>query len=77
MTDDDTIVLGGGEAHTAQDIVIATGSDPVMPPMPGLRELQGVWTNREATGMQVVPERLLILGAGPVASARRCTSHAA
>jgi hypothetical protein len=26
MTDVDTIVLGGGEAHTAQDIVTATGS---------------------------------------------------
>ena len=32
---------------------------------PGLRELDGVWTNREATGMKEVPRRLLILGAGP------------
>ena len=27
--------------------MIATGSDPVIPPVPGLRELDGVWTNRE------------------------------
>ncbi len=36
--------------HTTEHIVIATGSDPVIPPVPGLRELDGVWTNREATG---------------------------
>ncbi len=35
-------------------------------PSPGLRELEGVWTNREATGMKAVPRRLLILGGGPV-----------
>src|SRR5262249_24049778 len=39
---------------------------PIIPPVPGLRELDGVWTNREATGMKVVPQRLLILGGGPV-----------
>ena len=30
------------------------------------RELEGVWTNREVTGMTAVPRRLLILGGGPV-----------
>ena len=37
-----------------------------VPPVPGLRELDGVWTNREATGMKAVPRRLLVLGGGPV-----------
>jgi dihydrolipoamide dehydrogenase len=46
--------------------VLANGSDPVVPPIPGLRELDGIWTNREATGMKAVPQRLLILGGGPV-----------
>ena len=55
-----------GRAHTAKDIVISTGSDPVIPPVPGLRELDGVWTNREATGLKDVPRRLLIMGGGPV-----------
>jgi pyruvate/2-oxoglutarate dehydrogenase complex dihydrolipoamide dehydrogenase (E3) component len=54
------------KAFTADNIVIATGSDPVMPPIDGLRELEGVWTNREATGAKEVPERLLVLGGGPV-----------
>ena len=34
--------------------------------VPGLRELDGIWTNREVTGMKAVPRRLLILGGGPV-----------
>ena len=46
--------------------MLANGADPFVPPVPGLRELDGVWTNREATGMKAVPRRLLVLGGGPV-----------
>jgi len=55
-----------GTRHTADHVVVATGADPVIPPLPGLRDLPGIWTNREATGMRSVPRRLLVLGAGPV-----------
>ena len=55
-----------GVRHTADHIVIATGSDPVVPPVPGLADLDGVWTNREATGMKAVPAHLLVIGGGPV-----------
>ena len=60
------VVEVDGVRHTARHVVVATGSDPVVPPVPGLRELDGVWTNREVTGMKAVPRRLLILGGGPV-----------
>ncbi|HEY3188782.1 MAG TPA: NAD(P)/FAD-dependent oxidoreductase, partial [Solirubrobacteraceae bacterium] len=60
------VVEVDGARHTAEHVVLATGSDPVFPPIPGLRELDGLWTNREATGMKEVPRRLLILGGGPV-----------
>jgi pyruvate/2-oxoglutarate dehydrogenase complex dihydrolipoamide dehydrogenase (E3) component len=59
-------VAVGDRSYTAREIVIATGSEPVVPPVPGLRELDGVWTNREATGLDPVPQRLLILGGGPI-----------
>lgn len=59
------VVVGDAE-HTAEHIVISTGSDPVIPPIPGLRELDGLWTNREVTGLKEVPRRLLVLGGGPV-----------
>ena len=55
-----------GVRHTATHIVVATGSDAVIPPVPGLIGLPGIWTNREATSMKAVPKRLLVLGGGPV-----------
>jgi dihydrolipoamide dehydrogenase len=56
----------GDVEHTADAIVLATGSLPIVPPVPGLRDLEGVWTNREATGLREVPRRLRVLGGGPV-----------
>jgi pyruvate/2-oxoglutarate dehydrogenase complex dihydrolipoamide dehydrogenase (E3) component len=56
----------GDEHRTAEHVVISTGSVPFIPPIPGLRELDGVWTNREATGLRALPRRLLVLGGGPV-----------
>jgi dihydrolipoamide dehydrogenase len=53
-----------GVRHTAEHIVIATGADAFVPPVPGLRELEGVWGTREATSMKAVPRRLLVLGGG-------------
>jgi pyruvate/2-oxoglutarate dehydrogenase complex dihydrolipoamide dehydrogenase (E3) component len=60
------VVEVDGVRHTADHVVLANGADPVVPPVPGLRELEGVWTSREATSMKAVPRRLLILGGGPV-----------
>ncbi len=60
------VVRIGDVRHTADHIVLANGADPVVPPVPGLRELNGIWTNREVTGMTAVPRRMLVLGGGPV-----------
>ena len=55
-----------GVRYTAEHVVVATGSEPIIPAVAGLRGLEGIWTNREATGMRAVPRRLLVLGGGPV-----------
>src|SRR5688500_14045218 len=60
------VVEVDGVRHTADQVVIAAGADAIVPPVPGLRELEGLWTNREVTGMKEVPRRLLVLGGGPV-----------
>jgi pyruvate/2-oxoglutarate dehydrogenase complex dihydrolipoamide dehydrogenase (E3) component len=60
------VVEVDGVRHTAEHVVIACGADPIIPPITGLRELEGIWTNREATGMKAVPRRMLVLGGGPV-----------
>jgi dihydrolipoamide dehydrogenase len=60
------VVEVDGVSHTADHVVLATGSDPFIPPIPGLRGLEGIWTNREVTGMKAVPRRLIVLGGGAV-----------
>jgi dihydrolipoamide dehydrogenase len=59
------VVEVDGVRHTAKQVVLAAGADPVVPPVPGLRELDGIWGTREATSMKEVPRRLLVIGAGP------------
>jgi pyruvate/2-oxoglutarate dehydrogenase complex dihydrolipoamide dehydrogenase (E3) component len=56
-----------GARYTASHVVVATGASPIIPGIPGLSELAGIWTNREATGMKAVPRRLVVLGGGPSA----------
>ena len=58
------VVEVGGVRHTAEHVVVACGADPIVPPVPGLRDLEGVWGTREATSMKAVPRRLLVLGGG-------------
>ncbi len=55
---DDTLVA-------RKAVVVATGTDALIPPIDGLREAEP-WTNREATTSKEVPERLVILGGGVV-----------
>ena len=46
-------------------VVLATGSSPVMPPIPGLADARP-WDNRAATSAKEVPRRLLVLGGGAI-----------
>src|SRR5918999_3072456 len=54
-----------GAQLESERIIIATGSDPALPDIPGLREA-GYWTNREATTLHEIPESVVVLGGGPV-----------
>jgi len=54
-----------GRELEAEHIVVATGSAAVIPPIDGLDSVE-VWTNREATTLKQVPERVLMVGGGPV-----------
>ena len=57
---------GGRRTLTARRaVVLATGSAPVVPPVPGLAEARP-WDNRGATSASQVPGRLVVLGGGPV-----------
>jgi dihydrolipoamide dehydrogenase len=53
-----------GRRYLADHVVVASGADPFLPPVPGLTGLDGVWGTREATSMKEVPRRLIVLGGG-------------
>jgi pyruvate/2-oxoglutarate dehydrogenase complex dihydrolipoamide dehydrogenase (E3) component len=59
------VVSVGEREIEYEELVIATGSAPAVPSVPGLDEV-GYWTNREAVWAGTIPERLLVLGGGPV-----------
>ena len=61
----DTVVVDGRSRLNAQRFVIATGSRPAVPPIPGLAE-SGYLDNRTIWDLPERPESLAILGAGPV-----------
>ncbi len=59
------VVEVDGARYTADHVVLANGADAIVPPIPGLAELDGLWGTREATSMREIPRRLIVLGGGP------------
>jgi dihydrolipoamide dehydrogenase len=57
--------VGDEVLRARKAVVVATGSGPLLPPIPGLAEA-APWTNRQATTARDVPGRLLVLGGGVV-----------
>jgi pyruvate/2-oxoglutarate dehydrogenase complex dihydrolipoamide dehydrogenase (E3) component len=66
LLDGERRVRAGDDTLVARKaVVVATGSDALVPPIDGLREAKA-WTNREATTSKAVPARLVVLGGGVV-----------
>jgi len=53
------------QLRATRAVVLATGTGPLIPPIPGLREA-GPWDNRSITSAKELPRRLLVLGGGAV-----------
>jgi pyruvate/2-oxoglutarate dehydrogenase complex dihydrolipoamide dehydrogenase (E3) component len=65
ITGERTVQVGDETLTARRAVVIATGTEPVVPPIPGLREARP-WTNREAVNAKEVPPSLVVLGGGTV-----------
>ena len=68
-TDEGIVIKAGEEKFLAKRLIVATGSMPVVPPIPGLREnLQAgtVMTNREVLDLTEIPEKLVVIGGGVI-----------
>jgi pyruvate/2-oxoglutarate dehydrogenase complex dihydrolipoamide dehydrogenase (E3) component len=59
------VTVGGEVLRARRGIVIATGSAPAIPPVPGLAGTP-YWTNREAIEAEQVPGSLIVLGGGAI-----------
>ena len=55
----------GVETMEAASVIVAAGSSPFIPPIPGLDEVS-YWTSREATSTRELPSSIVILGGGVV-----------
>ncbi|MEX0323663.1 MAG: NAD(P)/FAD-dependent oxidoreductase [Puniceicoccaceae bacterium] len=56
-----------GQELTADAFIVATGSVPSFPPVPGLDQ-QGIWTSDEVLELSFLPKSIIVLGGGVVAS---------
>ncbi|MGI5501930.1 dihydrolipoyl dehydrogenase family protein [Lentzea sp. CA-135723] len=69
ITGEREVTVAGADGRTVhrarQAVVVCTGSVPKMPPLDGIADTP-VWTSRQATSAQEVPESLVVLGGGVV-----------
>lgn len=65
LTGPRTVAVGNDEFEARRGIVVATGSAPMIPPIPGLADAP-FWTTREAIQAEELPATLIIMGGGAV-----------
>ena len=65
ITGPKTVSVDGQEFEASRAILLNTGTDPAVPPIPGLAGTP-YWTNREAIAAKDAPESLIVLGGGPI-----------
>ncbi|GAA4919438.1 NAD(P)/FAD-dependent oxidoreductase [Streptomyces coeruleoprunus] len=65
LTSRNTVEVDGGTVTARRGVVLATGSRPQTPPVPGLDDVP-YWTNRDAVAATEAPASLLVLGGGTV-----------
>ena len=62
------LLSADGKTYAGRRLIIATGSSPVVPPIPGVRENLGsfVLTNREVLDLIEIPEKMTVIGGGVI-----------
>ena len=69
ITGPGAVSVGADTSLTYSDLVIATGCEPVAPPIEGLSDIPA-WTTAEGLCSPDLPRRLIVLGGGPAGCAR-------
>ena len=62
------LVSAAGQTYSGRQLIVATGSSPAVPPIPGVKENLGsfVLTNRDILDLTEVPEKLTVIGGGVI-----------
>lgn len=70
-------VVADGKSYTGKHLIIATGSEAMLPPIEGVREHLGstVLTNREILDLEEIPKRLVVIGGGVIGLEMACYYH--
>ena len=56
----------GGDSYTAEKVIIAAGSHPIIPGIPGVKESKAVLDSTACLELDHIPESLLIIGGGVI-----------
>ncbi|MDD7559721.1 MAG: dihydrolipoyl dehydrogenase [Porphyromonas sp.] len=59
------VVTAAGEEYVSKYVLLCTGSETAIPPIPGLAE-SGYWTSREALDAKELPESVVVIGGGVI-----------
>lgn len=65
-TDEKVIIACGEETYEAENLLICTGSNNFVPPIPGLKDNPVVWDSTDALAAMVLPQSMVIVGGGVI-----------
>ena len=72
-SDEGVVLTCNGEKYTGKNVLICTGSEASVPPIPGLKEAgELILTNREILEMKERPESLVVIGGGVIGMEFAC-----
>src|SRR5262249_45385739 len=60
-----SVAVGDLVFEARRGVVLGTGTEPVIPPVPGLADTP-LWTNRDVVEVEMLPRSLLVLGGGSI-----------
>ena len=65
-TDDTVIISCGEEQYEAENLLICTGSNNFVPPIPGIQDNPAVWDSTAALDTKELPQSMIIVGGGVI-----------
>lgn len=65
-TDEKVVIACGEETYEAENLLICTGSNNFVPPIPGLKDNPVVWDSTDALAAAVLPQSMVIVGGGVI-----------